>query len=171
MQEFLQYKCCLLTRSSWCPRWQSPIRALPSAMCQFFLLWASNTSSHPSCYSAKDHLHAVVTNAKIHNSQKKFPFNSFNSLHCLTGCKWSLYVISLVKFSTETTFWQKNHICYWTKWRDKSICFHYKKKKLGGWRGVFLLFKNNILELNIIVFRLKTKILWTKARTFQLRTS
>lgn len=34
---------------------------------------------------------------------------------------------------------------------------------------VFFLFKNYILELNIIGFRLKTKILWMKARTFQLR--
>lgn len=169
MQEFLQYKCCLLTRSSWCPRWQSPMRALPCAMCQFFLS-APNTSSHPSCYSAKDHLHAVVTNAKIHNSQKKFPFNSFNSLHCFTGCKWSLYVISLVKFSTETTFWQKI-ICV-TEQNGGTKAFAFiKKKKVGGWRGVFLLFKNYVLELNIIVFRLKTKILWTKARTFQLRTS
>lgn len=167
MQEFLQYKCCLLTRSSWCPRWQSPIRALPSAMCQFFLS-ASNTSSHPSCYSAKDHLHAVVTNAKIHNSQKKFPFNS---LHCLTGCKWSLYVISLVKFSTETTFWQKKSYLLLNKMEGQKHLLSLQKKKLGGWRGVFLLFKNYILELNIIVFRLKTKILWTKARTFQLRTS
>ena len=38
-------------------------------------------------------------------------------------------------------------------------------------RGVFFSFKNCILELNRIVFRLKTKILWMKARTFQLRTT
>lgn len=68
------------------------------------------------------------------------------------------HLLTKIAFVTEQEF------------RAKSICFCYQNKKNMGDACSFYL-KNYTLELNIIVFRLKTKILWTKARTFQLRTS